>query len=112
MSLFDLTKAASNKVDDIERRSGRHYDLRRTKYSVLTSTMSELGELAQEVMIKEGHSYKQTGTDGIVGEAVDTILCLLDLVHVVDSTITEKELNTIAKTKLNKWATSVAEREV
>lgn len=114
MSLVDLTKTASVMVDDIENRPrevGGQFFKRRTPYSVLTSTMSELGELAEEVMIDQGNSYKKAGADGIVGEAIDTIVCLLDLIHVVDPTITSEDLDDIAFKKLDKWVTKVGERK-
>jgi hypothetical protein len=61
----------------------------RTPYSILASATSELGELAEEVQIHQNHSYKKPGDDGIVGEAIDTICCLLDLIHKVNPYITE-----------------------
>jgi NTP pyrophosphatase (non-canonical NTP hydrolase) len=111
MSLFNLTKTASVMVDDID--AQLKYDpflYGRTKYSVLSSTMAELGELAEEVMIERGNSYKGAGVDGIIGEAVDTIVCLLDLIHLANPDMTEQELDEIALKKLNKWVTKVSER--
>jgi|SRR5271157_419630 len=108
MSLYTITKDASLKVDAIEDFSYPRINLR-TRYSVLTSTMSELGELAEEVMISEGNSYKEQGEDGIVGEAIDTILCLLDLLH-KNCNLTEKELDAIAKKKCDKWVHKVQSR--
>lgn len=111
MSLYDTVKYASETVDGIEYADGRVCDnveyRARTPYSILASATSELGELAQEVMINQHHSYKQPGTDGIIGEAIDVIACLLDLIHKVDPSITEKELERIAATKCIKWATLV-----
>lgn len=42
--------------------------------------MSEAGELAEEINIKNGRSSKPVGKDGIVGEAVDVILCAFDVI--------------------------------
>lgn len=117
MSLFSLTKTASEKIDDIELDSKQRYFKangagtlvsRRTLYSVLTSATSELGELADEVRIEAGHSYKEAGVDGIIGEAIDTIVCLLDLIHLENPDMTEQELDAIAFKKLNKWVTKVS----
>jgi hypothetical protein len=72
--------------------------------------MAELGELAEEVAINEKHSYKKQGSDGIVGEAIDTILCLLDLIHVHTPSITEEELIHVAQLKLDKWVTKAASK--
>lgn len=98
MNLYQITKAASQMVD-----AESIVEYKRTIDSVLASTMSELGETAVEVMIHNGQSYKQPGRDGIVGEAVDTILCLLDLIHLVNPDITEEQLNEIATIKCAKW---------
>ena len=96
MSLYNIVKEASREVDDLSMQKTR------TKYSVLASTLAELGECAEEIAISEKHSYKKPGADGIVGEAIDTILCLLDLVHVVNPEISEEELNHIAELKCKK----------
>ena len=104
MSLYEITKAASQTVD-----AKSIVPYKRTVDSVLASTMSELGETAVEVMIHNGQSYKQKGRDGIVGEAVDTILCLLDLIHVVDPSITEEQINEIARAKCAKWVYKTTE---
>jgi hypothetical protein len=104
MSLFDITKVASQEVDQTSMQRTR------TKYSVLASTMSELGELAEEIAIAEKHSYKKQGSDGVVGEAVDTIICLLDLIHVHNPSVTEEELNHIAQLKLDKWVAKAASK--
>lgn len=75
----------------------------RTPHSVLAYTMEELGELATEVNIITGHSNKQTGPDGVVGEAVDAIICLVDLIYQVNPAIREDDLYEICKEKLLKW---------
>lgn len=76
----------------------------RTLQDVLIKTMEELGELAQEVLINTGSiTHKEPGKDGIVGEAVDAIITLLDIIHVYDPTITEDDLSAIASVKCDKW---------
>lgn len=54
---------------------------------VLLHLFSEFGELAEEVTIADGGSYKAQGADGVVGEAIDVILCAVDLVYVLSQTI-------------------------
>lgn len=93
-----MAKIASAKVDQ-----NATTPKARTLSSVLHSAMSELGECAEEIDIFEGHSYKHMGQDGVVGEAIDTILCLLDLIHIYDPSITENVINDIATQKLQKW---------
>lgn len=54
----------------------------RTQETVLMHLLTEFGELAQEVIIAQGRSYKGPGRDGVVGEAVDLVLCVVDLAYV------------------------------
>lgn len=104
MSIYEITKAASLAVD-----AGNLLPKSRDINSVFASTTSELGELGVEVMIANGQSYKHPGQDGIIGEAVDTILCLLDMIHLVDPTFTEGQLDEIARMKCRKWVYKTTE---
>ena len=71
---------------------------------ILIHAMTELGELAQEVQIAEGNSYKQAGPDGVVGEALDVIACMVDMIYVHYGILTNEEyLISIMKLKLEKW---------
>lgn len=97
-TLFDVIKRKSEFVDRLERRN---------LYGVLSHLMSEVGELAQEVSIAEGDSYKQHSTDEVIGEAVDVLLCVFDLLHVLDPRITEEQLKEIASAKGSKWVDAV-----
>lgn len=76
---------------------------RRTTFGVLASLVEEVGELSQEVAIINGASYKEPGEDGVVGEAIDVILCAVDLIRVYDAKITEDDIMEILKIKLSKW---------
>src|SRR5688572_33439430 len=58
----------------------------RTRYEVFTSLTEEVGELATEVAIAEGYSRKPVGKDGVVGEAIDVIVCALDMIFVDQET--------------------------
>jgi hypothetical protein len=114
MSLYQITKNASHAVDELEnspRPVGGPFIPVRTLYSIQTSATSEFGELADEVRIDQGHSYKEAGVDGVVGEAIDTILCLLDLIHKYDPSITEGDLDLIAFVKCEKWINSVVNQK-
>jgi len=112
MSVYDESKTASLAVDAIEANLvGKKFLHARTKYSILASGMSEMGELAQEVMIEQGNSYKGAGVDGIVGEALDVICCLFDLIHKCDPNITEEELAAYTRIKCAKWVSKVQNRK-
>ncbi|EPX83954.1 hypothetical protein [Salipiger mucosus] len=67
-TLFAITDPVSSAVAD------------RTQRQVVLATLSELGELADEVNIASGYISKQPDEDGVVGEAADVMICLADLV--------------------------------
>lgn len=83
----------------------------RSNFEILAHVMEELGELSEEVIINEGLSYKSAGTDGIVGEAVDTMICILDLIRRAHPEITKEQLNAIAQVKCQKWLQKSKERK-
>ena len=91
MQLIDIVFDASDKKID-----------NRTSYNILAHLMEEVGELATEVNI-DFVGYKTPGEDGVIGEAVDVILCALDLIRVNYPTVTKEQLNTIAQLKCDKW---------
>lgn len=99
MSIVDLTFKISDKIID-----DRTYD------DIFRHTTEELGELATEISIVKGKSYKDAGVDGIVGESIDAIICLLDLIHKHDPDITEQDILDIAHQKLGKWEQKVHEQ--
>ncbi len=82
---------------------GDEFNKERTSYSVLAAIMSEVGETSEEIAIMNGDSYKNSGPDGVIGEALDAIIALLDLIYVVDPTITEARMYAIARPKCDKW---------
>ena len=69
----------------------------------MASLMSEVGELAEEVNIQTGHCGKLPGKDGIIGEAVDVIICALDMIRVNYPEATEDDIRAIAQNKCDKW---------
>ena len=75
----------------------------RTVSDVLTHLVTEVGELAQEVIISNGKSYKEPGVDGVTGEAIDVMLCALDIISLENPGCTEQDLFEHVVKKLNKW---------
>jgi hypothetical protein len=76
----------------------------RSLQDVLTHLVTEVGELALEIQISEGKSYKNSGSDGIVGEAIDVIVCALDIIKLHNPKIKEDyDLYPTVLRKLNKW---------
>jgi len=95
MGLFELILSVCKEADK--------YHSNRSLYSVNSALTSEVGEIAEEVAIAMGDSYKAEGPDGIKGEAIDAINSCMDLLYVCDRSITEEELVAIARPKLEKW---------
>lgn len=81
----------------------KHIKTERSVQDVLCYVMEEIGELSTEVAIKYGNSYKEAGKDGIIGEAVDAIINLIDLIRIDDPEITHNEIMSYVLAKLNKW---------
>lgn len=92
MSLISKTFEASDEIQDS-----------RTRFRILAHCIEELGEMSEELVIDKGLSYKSPGKDGVIGEGVDLILCVLDLIHKTDPTVTEEDLEAIAVKKIAKW---------
>lgn len=70
-------------------------------FSVFFSLSEEVGELATELAIDEGHSKKKRGEDGIRGEAADIILCALDIMYL--DGCTEDQIIELIRAKNEKW---------
>lgn len=92
MSLIKQILTASKSIND-----------GRTVQDVLNHGVTELGELALEIQIAQGKSYKEPGSDGIIGEALDLIACLVDLIYVENPSITEEDMRSLLEPKLIKW---------
>lgn len=103
MTLFKSVKTASQNGDKVVPQ--------RSPYAVLAAAQAELGETAEEVAIMMGDSYKVEGPDGAVGEALDTIISLLDLIHVINPDLDEEDLVRIAGPKLDKWISKMTENQ-
>lgn len=84
-------------------KTSRAINNNRNRQSVLAYLMEEVGELSTEVNIKEGYSEKPEGKDGILGEAVDVILCAADLIYIDNPEVTEEEILNVVQKKLAKW---------
>lgn len=73
--------------------------------NIMLSLMEEAGETATEIKISKGLKSGPPGKDGIVGEAVDTILCALDVIYTEHGYLDTRELHEIFEAKLTKWRT-------
>jgi len=80
--------------------------------AVLMHLVEEVGEVALEISIENGTSYKKASEDGVVGEAIDVIINALDLIHVHSPELTEKDLIAIAHRKCDKWLLKVTRTDL
>ena len=72
---------------------------------VMLKVTEEVGELAQEVSIAGGLSDKQEGADGVLGEAADVIISVIDVAY--QSGYNADDLEKKILEKLEKWKKSV-----
>lgn len=73
----------------------------RTMNSVADHLRGELIELDDEV--KKMVFCQEQGTDGVIGEAVDVLICAIDLAKIWDSSLTPEQIRQIVINKLDKW---------
>ena len=77
--------------------------------TILTSSIyaqSELGELSDEVLKSINQSTKPGGEDGVFGEAIDVIICMLDIIQLDNPNITEEEILNKISQKVDNGATN------
>lgn len=101
VSMFNMSTGLGPKGTD---------DTRSDDY-VLKKSAEEMGELALEINIDQGLSYKEPGKDGIKGEAVDLAICAMDMFALQcpgkNAEEIEREFLSYMLTKLNKWRDSI-----
>ena len=73
----------------------------RTLDTTFKHASSEMNELAIE--IKRHNEGEEPGDDGIIGEAVDVIACMIDLIHMVNPNIESHQVAAVMVKKLDKW---------
>lgn len=89
----------------------KDFSATRTENYVLRKTNEELGEMTLEMNIRDGLSYKEAGSDGVKGEAVDLAICALDMFALQCDNISpeemEREFLAYMLIKLEKWRKSL-----
>ena len=82
-------------------------DFDRSEDTVFRHIVEEVGELAEELTIATGQTYKTAGPDGVIGESLDAIISLVDMIYVhakrTGVKLTQEMLMEIAAKKLAKW---------
>ncbi len=104
-----VLKHKKNVIEIVREYSERIKD-GRSRQDIMGCCVEELGEVATEIKIAEGRSYKEAGPDGIVGEYIDLIAGALDGIHKEDPTMTYEEFVGYLVLKCIKWETKVNER--
>lgn len=95
---------------DVIFRACRSADLFRSRkpMDVFCSVVEEVGELATELAVAGGGSYKKEGPDGVLGEIIDVISSVTDLAFVTDHGLSELVLLERVCPKLDKWLGKLA----
>lgn len=83
----------------------RDIKTKRNTSGVLLKLMEEVGELSTEANIKYHGAYKEPGEDGIIGECVDAMICLYDILNLEGAT--EEQIRSLLIKKTNKWKDNI-----
>jgi NTP pyrophosphatase (non-canonical NTP hydrolase) len=75
----------------------------RSSFTVLAHLMEEAGELSTELLVRHGKSQKSPGDDGVIGEAIDVVLCAIDIIYVEYPLLEAEDIMEIVRRKLKKW---------
>lgn len=72
--------------------------------AIFKSLIEEVGELATEIAIEDGTKDREASPDGVVGEAIDVLVVILDLIHrEIGENIHGQPFLDRVQSKLNKW---------
>lgn len=96
-SLLSIVRAVSGALSD-----------GRTLRAIYEHGLGEMDELEVEIARRE--RGLAAGDDGVVGEAIDVILCKLDIIFLADPNITDEEINDIARLKAAKWLSKARQK--
>lgn len=91
--MTDTIKLITDKCDRINNS--------RTMNSVACHLEEEMYELQEE--IAKMVCCQEQGTDGVIGEAVDVLICAIDLSKIWDKDLTREKIRQIVINKLDKW---------
>lgn len=97
----EKTKLDANVLQEIGKACKEIKSPPRMPAIVMLKVTEEVGELAQEVAIHHSISKKPEGADGVLGEAADVIVSVVDVAFLAGYTINELEIKIMEK--LQKW---------
>jgi hypothetical protein len=75
---------------------------------IMLSLMEEAGETATEIKIAKGLKSGPAGKDGVVGEAIDAILCALDVIYTELGSLDNMVVKETIYNKTMKWQNKYA----
>jgi hypothetical protein len=70
---------------------------------IMLSLFEEAGETATEIKIAKGLKSGPAGKDGVIGEAIDTILCALDVIYTELGSLDNIQVKQTVYNKTMKW---------
>jgi NTP pyrophosphatase (non-canonical NTP hydrolase) len=83
-------------------KTGQMIQDNRSVNEIFLQLSEEVGELATEISVLRGYSKKPQGKDGVVGEAIDVVICAIDILYVLYRT-SEEDIDAKIREKLAKW---------
>lgn len=91
-NILQMVSATSKRVSSTDRSA------------IFLSLAEELGELATEINIENGTKLREPSPDGVVGEAIDVLVVIIDLIHneIGDNIHGQAFLDRV-QSKLTKW---------
>lgn len=69
--------------------------------SIFNHAKGEMEELNNEIV--DFNLGRPEGSDGVVGEAVDVMLCMVDIIYKRNPDITKEQIFSVICNKLDKW---------
>ena len=79
----------------------------RTLNSIHNHGLGEMDELLEEIDLR--HCGLSAGVDGIAGEAIDVIACMVDIIVTEYPTMTSDDFHSFLEKKLKKWESRYSE---
>ena len=77
--------------------------------SIFNHAKGEIEELHDEIVNVE--IGKPEGPDGVIGEAVDVMLCMVDIIYKRNPDITKEQIFEVICSKLDKWELLYSEKK-
>ncbi len=90
MNIYDEIVAASTEFGS------------RNSDAIFRAIVEEVGELSTELNIRSGFKQREHGPDGVIGEAIDILLCTLDFLN-TEADVHSEEFTQRVQEKINKW---------